>query len=205
MMSIRFDRFLICLVALGLLGISGCKMYGFRSGNDDSQFEATAQSSPDPIRIVYRTKTDRLNVAGAKLPPCSMATLQIQVPHPHGKLDAGLARLTTSPCTVDPKLSPKNLAVIVGQAPSVWEEDIPMWQITTIVSELESANFFHRAKVLNAASFLSVDAGRNRHGRPYREVPELDGMISRISIASNDRGASSSSRELARLPVVDAR
>ena len=205
MMSNQFDRFLICLVILVLSGMSGCKMYGLRSGNDDSQIEATRQSTPDPIRIVYRTKTDRLNVAGASLPPCSMATLQIQVPHPYGKCDAGLARLTTAPSTVDPDLSPGDLAAVVGEASTVWEEDIPMWQITTIVSQLESANFFRRAKVLNASSFLSVDAGQKRHARRYREVPELDAMMARISRGSNKRGASSHSRELARLPVVTSR
>ena len=183
----------------------GCNSLRWVSSDEQPSGDATVSTAPAPLQIVYRTKTDRLNLAGAELPPCSMATLQIQVPHPHYKADAGFAQLTVLPTSVDADLSPGNLASRQVPVPDQWAGDIPLWQLEAIVQQLEEANFFRRAKILGAETYLSVSAASGKLGRPYREVPELDAMMVRLSQAKPPQANAGERPELARLPAIAPR
>ena len=204
---VRFVAKLIPLLAIFSITatMAGCSSLRWLSDGDEPTSDATVSLAPALLQIVYRTKTDRLNLAGADLPPCSMATLQIQVPHPHYKADAGFAQLTVLPTSVDADLSPGNLVSRQVPTPDRWAGDIPLWQLEAIVQQLEEANFFRRAKILGAETYLSVSAASGKLGRPYREVPELDAMMVRLSQAKPPQANAVERPELARLPTIAQR
>ena len=163
--------------------------------------ETAASVSPPPLKIVYRTKTDRLT--STELPSCSMATLQIQGTDTHRNDNTGYARLTVLPLSADPNLTPGDLSTNNGHpTPTVWRGEIPMWQLEAIVGQLEQAHFFRRAKIFGAETFLSVSTSSRRLGRPYREVAELDAIILRMSQSESNSHGPAPRPELARLPAL---
>ena len=199
------------VLACAALLMTGCKLAGIAgSGNEVASANSPALSrsmAPAPARIIYRTKTDRLNVAGSRLPPCSMATLQLQVPHPHHhyKSNMGYAKLLVLPCSVDSDLKPGELPQQVSAGAQVWEGEVPTWQIDAVIQQLKDDNFFRRAKILGADAFVAVQTDDKQLAKPYRSVPELDAILVRTCEPTDAPLHGTNGRpELARLPSLPA-
>jgi hypothetical protein len=178
-----------------------------------------AQTTPDPIRIIYRTRTDRLNLVGAKLPHCSIADLRIHYPHPLVKAEMCSATVRVTPCSVDATPFPErgvtasvasmfNGAAATGSTePTLTiSADVALWEVQAVVTSLEKLNFFRKHRtVLSADVFLSVETAKYAVGKKYRPVAELDAMLLRVAQSQGEAAPTSypqSARaELTRLPA----
>jgi hypothetical protein len=149
---------------------------------------------PEPIHIIYRTRTDRLNLAGAKLPNVSIAELRIDFPHHQYKAAVCGAVVKTTPCSATATPFPERgmsaiTSIVSGDAsaasvpPSAsWSGDVALWEVEAIVAMLEKLNFFKKQRtVLGAEVFLSVETAKHAVGKRYRPVGELDAMIVRLT------------------------
>jgi hypothetical protein len=183
--------------------------------------QAALQTADDPIRIVYRTRTDRLNLAGQTLPTCCVAELAIKFPHPQGTPGMGSAVVRITPCTADATpFAEGRLSQLTGMfdddspgsAPTsvAGSTDVPLWQIDAIVAGLEKESFFRRSKALGAEVYLYVEADGRQHGKRVKPQPELDVLLlqaMRGQIAATPHGAEHGSTptrpELCRLPGVE--
>ncbi len=220
-MTLIAKRFTLVAILLPLVGGVGC-----RNVWKGAASAPVAQTTPESTRIVYRTRTDRLNIAGGKLPPCSIATLLIESPHPEMKIDAARVTVVIERCTADASPFPsrglsgaisslmKDDSSAASASPvATYSADLPLWQVQTIVSSLEKANFFDRQlTVLSPDVFLSLEVGPRGVGKKYCPVDELDVLLMRVAdestsspvvSASASSGAERPARgELARLPAI---
>jgi hypothetical protein len=210
-----------CVQLLGTAGLAsiagGCSSLLARKPRETEVAAANiAQTTPDPLGVVYRTRTDRLNLAGAHLPHCSIAELSIQYPHPTLKSTMCHATVRTTPCSVDATPFPdRGVSSTItslfdgtasdGSAPpsQAWSADVALWEVEAIIASLEKLNFFRKHRtVLTAEVFLSVKTAEHAVGKKYRPVAELDAMLVRIAQSPNS-GNSIEQFGLARLPFID--
>jgi len=163
----------------------------------------------DEVSITYRTESDRVNLAAAGysgptqmvsfqqpspglLPNVTETTLQIQHPHPDGLPGYARAKVFVRPNGAEESEEGSFWSRLIGgsddqdganrnaQIVEAWLLDIPAWQVNGIMTKLQEQNFFRRAKVLNAETFLAVKADGAGFGKKYRSVPELDALILRV-------------------------
>jgi hypothetical protein len=161
------------------------------------------------VSITYRTESDRVNLAAAGysgptqmvsfeqpspglLPNVTTTTLNIQRPHPDGIPGYARARVVVRANGAEESKGGSIWGRLVGgsddqraasdnaQIIEAWLLDIPAWQVNGIVKKLQKQNFFRRAKVLGAETFLAVKADGAEFGKEYRSLPELDALILRV-------------------------
>jgi hypothetical protein len=161
------------------------------------------------VSIVYRTESDRVNLAAAGysepaqfvslqqpspglLPNVTTTTLQIRHPHPDGIPGYACARVIVQPNGAEESEGRSMWSRLFGssdnqseanhnaQIVEAWLLDIPAWQVNGIMTKLQQQNFFRRAKVLDAEAFLAVKADGAGFAKNYRSVPELDALILRV-------------------------
>lgn len=212
-----------CALLLGSAGLvalaSGCSsVFGRKPREAEITGANIVQTTPDPIHIIYRTRTDRLNLAGAHLPHCSIAELSIQYPHPTIKAAICQATVRSTPCSVDATPFPERgvtagVASMFGgestnSAPAtlVGVSDMELWEVEAIIVSLEKLHFFHKQRtVLSADAFLSVKTAKYAVGKKYRPVAELDAMLLRVaqhqSAAAPASYPATARAELTRLPT----
>jgi hypothetical protein len=183
--------------------------------------QVALQTSGEPIRIVYRTRTDRLNLAGGNLPACCVAELAIKFPHPQGTPGMASAVVRTTPCTADTTPFAEGR---ISQLTAIFDDDasasaptshagttdVPLWQIQAIIAGLEKESFFRRSRALGAEVYLYVETEGRQHGKRVKPQPELDVVLlqaMRGQVAATPRGAEQgfapARPELCRLPNVE--
>jgi hypothetical protein len=160
------------------------------------------------VSITYRTESDRVNLAAAGhsgptqmvsfqqpspglLPNVTTTTLHIQHPHPDGIPGYARARVVVRANGAEASKGSSIWGRLTGgsddqgagshnaQIIEAWLLDIPAWQVNGIMTKLQEENFFRRAKVLGADTFLAVKADGAGFGKKYRSLPELDALILR--------------------------
>jgi len=195
---------LTLLLALAVGG--GCSSNSWWTAANDFPAGETIR----PVRIVYRTPSDRLNIAAAGQPgpqiawastgaPTSLlmpnlttSTLEIKYPHPRGLSGMAQANVVIRRTSTSADDKPGFFARLTSwtrkseqTAPQptyseVWSLDLPAWQVKAVVDKLRKDNFFQGSKVLNSAAYLGVDLNGKKFGKDYRAVPELDALILRV-------------------------
>ncbi len=181
------SRQILCL-ALLLLPLPGCASFGSKKD------VAAGSSPPNATRIIYRTKSDRINVAtggawagnpmagaaGATtlLPNVSTSHLHLVYPHPSGRMDIAQASLLVTPGEGGVDGEPSTLQYGAYQKRVL---DIPAWQVESIVNTLDQERFFERSKVLDAEANLGVRHGKRGNQKKFRAVNGLDALIVRVS------------------------
>lgn len=193
----------LAIFACFLFAGSGCRLAQSTRAEVD-ELLTVSQTAPKGVRMVYRTKTDRLNLAGADLPPCSMATLYVQSPHPSMKVDSARVELIVVPSLMDDELTPPSTPASAEHAVLARQYDVPLWQVESVMKHLHDENFFRRAKTLWPEVYVAVNTGEKQLGKPYRAVPEFDAMILRAAAAPQSSGVPTPATrpELARLPAL---
>ena len=193
-------------------------MFSRKSEASTGAAEMAVGMAPDPIRIIYRTRTDRLNLAGAQLPHCSIAELRVNFPHYQAKVATCSAVVKTTPCSENATPFPERgitstvTSLVDGTvsdasaAPSqAWSADIPLWEVQAIVASLEKLSFFRKQRtVLSAEVFLSVETGKHAVGKKYRPIAELDAMILRV-VQHQSYAAHSANESAVRVSSLPAR
>lgn len=183
-----FVRLMPLAVAISALGCRAVSL------TNDSEPTVAKRST----RIIYRSKTDRLMAAtgGAAalttnvLPPSSLATLDIQAPHPHDREGFAKATLFVTRCRPDDSPYPKNriarsLTTAMGadvEPPHAGQKtasiDVPIEQVEGLVQMLDKANFFDKRRtILSPEVFLSAETERFAVGKRYHAVDELDALM----------------------------
>ncbi len=190
---------------LAIAASTGCSL----PKKQGSMGALTTAKQFNDVWIAYRTESDRVNLAAAglsgqtqmvsfqqpshsPLPNVTTTTLQIQQPHPHGIPGYAQAKVFVRPNGAEESEGGSFWSRLVGgsddqdagnhnaQIIEAWLLDIPAWQVNGIMAKLQEQNFFRRAKVLNAETFLAVKADGVGFGKKYRSVPELDTLILRV-------------------------
>lgn len=192
---------LLALAGTALLIAPGCS--ALKGGLNPEHLNEINDSKT--VAILYRTESDRLNLAGggasgvqqasyqgqpqSLLPPVSTSTLKIVYPHPEGRSDYARAYVAFSRVGEDADNEPSLWTKLTGfgakpdQTPQpfeVWALDVPKYQIDGIITKLQEANFFRRSKVLNSETYLGVSMDGKGFGKDYRNVGELDALLVRV-------------------------
>jgi len=200
-MTISLYRPLLALTLTALAFSPGCSV--FKDKLNPENLNELDESKK--VAILYRTESDRLNVAGGStsgmrqvtyqgqpqslLPPVSLSTLKVMYPHPEGRPDHARAFVAFSPIGDDSATEPSVWTKLTGfgsetekpaQPFEVRALDVPKYQIDGIVAKLQKANFFRRSKVLNSKTYLGVSLDDKGFGKNYRNVDELDALILRV-------------------------
>lgn len=191
---------------LGLAVGGGCSSHSWRTAANDSSAGATIR----PVRIVYRTPSDRLNIAAAGqlgpqialastaaptsllMPNVTTSTLVIKYPHPHGQVGMAQANVVIRPMSSSGDDKPGFVERLTSWSTKseratpkptyseVWSLDLPVWQVNAVVDKLRKESFFRRSKILNSEAYLGVDLDGKGFGKDYHAVPELDALILRV-------------------------
>lgn len=199
------NRYVLTLF-LGLVVGGGCSSNSWWTAAKGSLASPTGR----PVRIVYRTPSDRLNIAAAGrlgpqlalastgaptsllMPNLTTSTLLVRYPHPQGLSGMAQANVVIRPTSTSGDDKPGFFARLTSWGKKseeaspqtayteVWSLDLPAWQVNAVVDKLRKDNFFEGSKVLNSDAYLGVDLNGKKFGKDYRAVPELDALILRV-------------------------